>query len=270
MFEFADSATARVPRRSVVFLALVFGTTWLFQLPMLLAERLGALVVLGFFAPFFLALLLAAKQGRDALRALFRPLTIWRVHPGYYLLALGLPCAIFLAVRALSAALGGSGPWFYPPARSEQLAAMLVIPFTEQIPWRGYFYPPLERAHGPLRASLITGFAWGAFHVQKHAFIDPHTSFALAALTVALMTAGTIVFTWFYRRSRGSLLLVAVAHAGAYVNNPSTALPDLEPLALHTAGYCAVALALIVLDRETWHAARQSGSHEASATSPAS
>lgn len=252
MLELADSTTARVPRRSALFLTLVFGTTWLFQLPMILGSSFGGLVVLGFFAPFMIALALAAQQGRTAVRALFQPLAVWRVHAGYYLLALALPCVIFFAVRALAAAFGGSGPWVYPPTKPEQLAAMLLIPFTEQVPWRRYLYPRLESARGPLLASVITGFAWGLFHVQKHAFIDPYASWKLAALALALMTAGTIVFSWFYRRSGGSLLLVIVAHAGAYLNNPIAALPDLRPLALYTFGYCVIALALVAFDRETW------------------
>ena len=249
-----------------LFLALVFGTTWLFQLPWLLAERgvladpadrFMPLVVLGFFAPCLIALVLAAREGRPGMHALWRPLAHVRVHPGYYLLALTLPPAIFLVARAFAAAVSGSdlGPWIYPPAAPQQLAALLVIPFTEQLPWRGYLYPRLERARGPLLASSITGFAWGLFHVQKHAFLDSQASLALAALTIAFMTSGTFVFTWFYRRSRGSLLLVVVAHMGAYLNNPTAALPNLVPLAIHTSGYCVVALGLVVFDREVWRTA---------------
>jgi len=251
------------PRGPAAFLLLVFGTTWLFQLPALLAERdvisgpaerFMPLVLLGFFGPLLIALLLSALEGAAGLRALACGLLSWRTNPGYYALALFSSCAIFLAARALFAVIGGDelGPWFYPPRKPQQIAALVLIPFTEQIPWRGFLYPRLERKHGPQLASLLTGFAWGLFHVQKHAFIDPHASLVVALLTIAFMTSGTVVFTWFYQRSGRSLLLVVVAHMGAYLNNPSTALPNALPLAMHTLGYCLFAFALVRFDRSTW------------------
>lgn len=240
------------------FLVIVFATTWLFQAPALLAEhgqeRFGGLVVLGFFAPLLIALGLSLKDGKRAWRALFAPLGRWRVPLAFYLIALALPCTIFVVSRAAAAAVGGDdlGPWFYPPREAQHFAAMLLIPFTEQIPWRGYLYPRLESKLGPLHASLVTGLAWGLFHVQKHTFIDPNASWPLAALTITFMTAGTLVFSWIYRRTGGSLLLVVIANMGAYLNNPSWALPSLTPLAIYTLGYCVCAAALVTLDRETW------------------
>jgi membrane protease YdiL (CAAX protease family) len=256
---------------TMAFFILVFGSTWLFQLPAILAER-GQLagpaerfapwIVLGFFAPLLFALGLCALEGRGALRSLFRPLSSWRVNPGWYALALALPCVIFVVARALAAAVSGEhlGPWVYPPQHPQQLAALLLIPFTEQIPWRGYVYPRLERARGPLVATLITGFAWGLFHVQKHLYLDAHASIELTLLTLAYMTAGTIVFSWLYLRTGGSMLLVVVAHMGAYLNNPTAALPTTTPLALHTLGYCLVALALLGFDRRVWLQGRPRGS----------
>lgn len=268
MLDLTDPQSASVPRRPTSFLVLTFGSTWLFQLPALLAEhgaipgpaeRYMPLVVLGFFGPLLIALFLSALEGKAALRALWQPLMIWRVNPSWYALALALPCVLFLATRALFAAIGVSelGPWFYPPRQPQQLAALLLIPLTEQIPWRGYLYPRLARACGSQLASLIAGFAWGLFHVQKHTFIDPNASWALALLTIAFMTSGTIVLSWIYQRTGGSLLLVVTAHAGAYLNNPTSALPNTLPLAMHTLGYGLLALALLAFDRKAWRSPPQ-------------
>jgi membrane protease YdiL (CAAX protease family) len=245
-------AESRSPR---LFLVAVFASTWLFQLPFLLAEhgeRFMPLVVLGFFGPLLIAIALSAREGRVALRALFAPLGVWRVHPGWYALALASSTLIFLIARALSAPLGNLSPWFFPLDQPQQIAALLLIPFTEQIPWRGYLYPRLERTHGALNASLMTGSLWALFHVQKHAFIDPHASLTAAVLTFAYMAAGTVVFSWIYLRTKRSMLLVVVANMGIYLSNPISVAPDLTPLALHTLGYCAAALALVLFDREVW------------------
>jgi membrane protease YdiL (CAAX protease family) len=50
---------------------------------------------------------------------------------------------------------------------------MVVIPFTEQIPWLGFAFPRLRARHGSRVAIALTGFAWALFHLQKHAFLDP-------------------------------------------------------------------------------------------------
>jgi membrane protease YdiL (CAAX protease family) len=143
------------------------------------------------------------------------------------------------------------GSAFYPPAAA-QVAAMLVIPFTEQIPWRGYVYPPLERRLGPLGASLVVGAAWALFHLQKQSLLGPGLALGVALWTFLLMTAGTVVFTWFHRRT-GSMLVVVVANAGIYLDNSMQALPaNTAPLAVHALGYGAVALALVLVDRSVW------------------
>jgi membrane protease YdiL (CAAX protease family) len=208
------------------------------------------LVVLGFFGPLLIALGLSGAncEARSFLSSL-RPA---RVAPGWYAFALILPCAIFVFARAVLAPFAsGLGPFFYPPLQAQQLAAMCVIPFTEQLPWRGYVYPRLEQSHGPLRASLRTGVAWALLHVQKHAFFDPNASLAQAAVTLVYMTAGTFVFTWLYLRTRRSLLVVVVANMGLYLNNPAQAFPTLTPTIIHTCGFCVLGLALVLMEQVT-------------------
>jgi uncharacterized protein len=237
------------------FLVIVFASTWLFQLPFLVAHRFAPLVVVGYFGPLIIAVLLSLREGGPrGLRALFRPLGIWRVNAGWYLIALGLPGAILLVATALYRPFGGpGGPWLHPPTDVQHVAAMLVIPFTEQIAWRGFAYPRLEQRFGPLVASVILGAAWALFHIQKHALLDGGVGLVLTPVLVLFMTAGTVVYTWIYRRTGGSLLLVVVANMGAYLNNSMQALPeDATPLVLHTAGYCVVALALVSFDRAAW------------------
>jgi hypothetical protein len=67
-----------------------------------------------------------------------------------------------------------------------------------------------------------------------------------------LMTSGTVVYTWFYRRT-GSMLVVVIANAGIYLDNSTYALPaNRAPLAVQALGYCAAALALVFADRSVW------------------
>jgi membrane protease YdiL (CAAX protease family) len=233
------------PIRGVMpFFVLVFASTWFFQLPFLLTQRFAQLVVVGFFGPAIVAVLLSLIEGgSDGLRSLLRPLRIWRVGIVWYAIAIshaGVIGAAMTAYRVL-----GESRWLYPPASAQDIAAMLVIPFTEQIAWRGFAYPRLERRYGPLAASVIVGIAWALFHVQKQAFLGGGVGLRLVPIMVAFMTSGTVVYTWIYRRTGGSLLLVVVANMGAYLNNSLKALPDdATPFVLQTVGYALVAIAV--------------------------
>jgi CAAX protease family protein len=251
-------------RALLTFFAIVFGATWLLQLPAILVQRgylagpidrYVALVVLGYFVPTIAALVLSLRAlGGGGVRALLRPFGAWRVAPRWYGLALAHPAVILFVGMSVARLVTGShiGSASFPPTAAAQVAAMLVIPFTEQIPWRGFAYLPLERLFGPLGASLLAGATWALFHLQKQLLIGPGLAFGVAVWTLLLMTAGTVVYTWFYRRT-GSMLLVVIANAGIYLNNSTQALPaNAEPLAIHALGYCAVAMGLVLVDRCVW------------------
>ncbi|HMJ52940.1 MAG TPA: CPBP family intramembrane glutamic endopeptidase [Polyangiaceae bacterium] len=261
------TSSAAEQRSALPFFILVFGSTWLFQLPFILAkrgwlsgpaERFMPLVVIGFFGPFLIAMALSLWEGgRDGLRALFRPLGVRGVGLVWYLCALALPCVLFLTARALCAPFFrvDLGPWFYPPSTAANVAAMLVIPFTEQIPWLGFAFGRLRERHGSLFAITAVGLGWALFHAQKHLFLDPGFAPGVTAIMILEMTAGAIVFGWMRLRARGSLLLAVVAHAGVYLNNPAYALPgDWLPLALHAFALSAAALAVVLGDRAIWRA----------------
>jgi hypothetical protein len=74
------------------------------------------------------------------------------------------------------------------------------------------------------------------------------SSVSVQLWTLLFMSAGTIVFTWFYRRA-GSMLVVVIANAGVYLDNSAYALPaNTAPLAVHALGYCTAALVLVLAD----------------------
>jgi membrane protease YdiL (CAAX protease family) len=248
----------------LLFFSVVFGTTWVLQLPAILVQRglLGVplgptmpLVVVGYFTPAIAALVLSRRDlGGGGVRALLAPFGAWRVSPGWALLALMHSGAVFVVAMSLARSFAGPGPGslFYPPASAAQWAAMLVVPFTEQVPWRGFVYPRLARGLGPLGASLVTGAAWALFHVQKQSLIAPAIGSGAALCLLVLMIASTVVFTWFERRS-GSTFLVVIANAGVYLDNPTLALPaNVAPLAVDAVAYCALAASLVLLDRMSW------------------
>jgi len=243
-------------RRIALYFAAAFGLTWLCQLPALLATcglvagpsaRYLPLSGLGAFGPLLAAVLLArGEPERGGVRGLFRPLTAWRVHPAWYLVALLGPGALFVAGKAVYTLLGGPdpGPWLYLPVEPERLVAMVVFPLGEEVGWRGYALPRMQETLGPLRASALLGVLWALWHL----FMFQIVGVSLGAM-IPYFVAGSVAFTWVYNRTGGSLLIAFLAHAGTHLNNSNRAMPhDFTPVAIHTAAFAVAALALIVLD----------------------
>jgi membrane protease YdiL (CAAX protease family) len=81
----------------------------------------------------------------------------------------------------------------------------------EEVGWRGYALPQLQRGLRPLPASLILAVAWWLWHLEFFLLDDvPLARFPAYLVEVA---AVAIILTWLYNRSGGSILLAVVFHA---------------------------------------------------------
>jgi membrane protease YdiL (CAAX protease family) len=246
-------------RAIALYFGLAFGITWGLQVPAVLAlrglmagppERYMALVGLGGFGPAAAAMIVAGLEG-SGVRALLRPLGVWRVGLRWYLAALGLPGGIFVVAAAAYNLCGHREPLLYPPNEAAFLAALVVFSIGEEIGWRGFALPRLRAWCGPVATSGIIGVLWTAWHIPMLTLqgVSPILYVAL----VPFMIGGSLLFTWIYQRTRGSLLLAVLTHAGVHLNNPGHALPGrTTPILLHTAAYIALAVILLVADRRAW------------------
>jgi uncharacterized protein len=224
-------------------------------------------ITLATLGPAVAAFLVArSESGRDGVRALLVQATRWRVKPVWYAVALIGPGLILVAAFLLWRVLGGP-PLSPPPLNAWMtvpvLILILLIPaLLEEIGWRGFALPRLQRRYGALVASLIIGAAWAAWHLPI--WLIPEAGFnslpfpVFTAFTIAL----SILFTWLYNGSGGSVLLLALAHAAinAMVLPWSTAvfmLPD-GARGLHLqipVTVVIVLLAALLVWRANWRAA---------------
>ncbi|MBK9096024.1 MAG: CPBP family intramembrane glutamic endopeptidase [Anaerolineae bacterium] len=272
------------PRSLVVFFVLAFGISWTFWIPDALASynliplRINSTVsgLLGAFGPFFATLIVTALyDGRTGFKRLLDRLTTWRVGFQGYLFVLLWPAILSLTKTGIAMLLGSPAPNFAQPPflqlypmpqevmQSAPVLAFLPVIFLQQLligssmgeepGWRGYALPRLQAHRSSLRASLLLGGLWSIWHLplwltKGHPMHETFLGWAMLALV-----ATTILFTWVYNHTKGSLWLALLFHASIAVTGlflASTAVHPLVDVALNW-GVAAVVIATCGAQRLT-------------------
>jgi membrane protease YdiL (CAAX protease family) len=207
------------------FLAVTYAFTWLVQ-GVVIASGLEAswtqsiLIGLGGFGPPVGAAVVIWASGGD-LRAWVGQFFRWRLGARWWAVALGLPLVLLVVGVALFAALGG-------PVDPTSLPFPGIYLFVlawgtvwgggqEDLGWRGFMLPLLQDRYSALASSLAVGVAWAGWHLPL--FLNPTTTHGGWPLTQQLLwivsiLAGSVLWTWMYNSTGGSVLAVAVFHAG--------------------------------------------------------
>ena len=161
----------------------------------------------------------AATGGWPAVRDLARRVTRWRVELRWYAVALGLPWLLALTGTGLLLAIGGSAQFGAVMSSGEALSYFLIgIPLftlTEELAWRGFALPRLQAVLPALPASLLLGVIWALWHIPTFLLPSqavsavPYVGFALFVLAQSVLT------TWLFNRTGGSVLLAGLFHAAS-------------------------------------------------------
>jgi membrane protease YdiL (CAAX protease family) len=194
----------------VAFFALVYVIAW--SLALLTSVSL-AFAFLAAFGPAAAAIIVAAlADGRAGVHALLRRAAIWRVGPGWYAVALGLPALLSLGVVALSIALGAPAEVRFSDL-SPLTPALFALAIGEELGWRGFALPRLQARFGALGASLLLGLLWAGWHLPNRLIpgleVYGYGFPAFAAFVLAM----TVLFTWLANNTRESVLLAWLFHS---------------------------------------------------------
>ncbi|MFC6723724.1 CPBP family intramembrane glutamic endopeptidase, partial [Halobium palmae] len=91
--------------------------------------------------------------------------------------------------------------------------------YGEEAGWRGYLLPRLQSRWGALTASLLPGVVWFLWHVPL-LFLPGDTNGAMPLpLMAAFVVASSVMYTWLYNSTGGSVLAVTLLHGGFDVWN---------------------------------------------------
>jgi uncharacterized protein len=168
------------------------------------------------FGPLIAAVIVALlARGLRELRALLGQLLRWRVHPVWYVIALLGPCVLAAAAAALTVATGAPAPkleaytdWLGIGAAL--LSTIIIVGLFEEVGWRGFALPRLQRGLDALWAALVLGVIWAAWHLPE-LISDPGQRPPLQFFP--WIVAQSVILAWLYNSTNGSLPIVIICHA---------------------------------------------------------
>jgi membrane protease YdiL (CAAX protease family) len=89
---------------------------------------------------------------------------------------------------------------------------VFVLVVGEELGWRGYAQPQLEKSYLPLIAALILGVLWGLWHLPNF-FVPGLPHYGVPLLAFVLYTTGlSVLAAWLLKYTRGSVLIATLFH----------------------------------------------------------
>ncbi|PYJ87033.1 MAG: hypothetical protein DME70_07210, partial [Verrucomicrobia bacterium] len=180
-------------------IALVRGTA---SGPNPLGPLIAALIVTGL------------ADGRSGMRTLLGRMVRARIGFSSYAIIFGLPILLCGAAMAIMAVFGQ--PIALPTAAAARelperfIFILLFIGLGEEPGWRGFALPRLQKTHSPLVASLILAPIWALWHLPLMGNEFPVA--IIPAFLISLL-GGTLIQTWLFNRSKGSVFAQMLFHA---------------------------------------------------------
>lgn len=185
------------------------------------------------FGPSLSALLLVGlTEGRQGLRRIGRSVVDWRVGAGWILMAGLFEFGLFTGIALLyllrfGAFPEGAGTGLLP-ALGDLAGTFLLGLFrwglAEEIGWRGWMLPKLQRGMSPFAASLILSAVATLWHLHPDTLGEIAVSregtylwghYSEAAERLIITVPFTLVLTFLYNRTRGSLLIQVIFHSAS-------------------------------------------------------
>jgi membrane protease YdiL (CAAX protease family) len=217
----------------VVYFILAYAVTGSLEIPLALSAQ-GLVKVeipltihyMGAFGPMIDALVLTVlTKGAIGIHDLISRWFKWRVQARYYVFAILGPIALFAlavlinrittTVWADLSLLGQADYLPYLRPLGALLLWLLTYGLGEETGWRGFALPRLQRRYSAATATLILAIIWAFWHVPAFFYRDTYIQMGLLGFPMFLVSIifATMVFTWLYNSTRGSLLLVILFHA---------------------------------------------------------
>ena len=245
---------------------------WLGWAPLVLGSRgvsafqspfFQVLLILPAVSPMLAAVIVTGQvEGRQAAKSLPGRLFHWRVNKPWVLVALTLPILLLFLGKWITGWLGLSGKQMLTQDNliatfiSALIMALVANPW-EEVGWRGFVLPRLQKRYNALMASLVVGVMWAFWHLPLFFWLDNPMSGQSFWLFLIDTMGVACIYTWLYNSSKGSLFLVALYHIawntfGAIITGVSE-----EVMLVET--WLVVSILIILYGMKTLSSAKEQG-----------
>lgn len=251
------------------FVVLALAASWAAWLPLLAQTQgwlpgrpLSALHLVGSLGPAVAAVtVVGLTGGRAALVRLGSRLVAWRDRRATWAFVLLVPPALLFVAAPAAALAGGGGlgslDWGafgrsteFPglPLPVYWLAELVFFGLGEEVGWRGFLQPHLERHRPPVAAAGLVSVVWALWHLPLFGITPSYRAMPLAGFLGFGMSiwVASWVFAWLLHAGRGSLMVVVVFHAWFDVVTTSPLGPEALPTGM---GVAVTLVGLVVLRR---------------------
>ena len=217
----------------MLYFILAYALSWCVEIPLALYKQ-GvintqipmAIHYLNPFGPMVAALvMLSLTEGKSGVRALIHRWFKWQVKIRFYAFAILGPITLFTIAILINRVTSGTWPDLSLLGEADYLpyvtpfGALMVWLFTyglgEESGWRGFALPHLQRKYSAAKSTFILAMFWAFWHVPAFFYRDTYIEMGMLGFPMFLVsiTFTSMVFTWLYNSTGGSLLLVILFHA---------------------------------------------------------
>lgn len=92
---------------------------------------------------------------------------------------------------------------------------LVFFGFGEEVGWRGFALPRLQRKFNALWSSVLLTLFWALWHWPLFFYRPGYTAMDAAGILgwIFSLLTGSVLLTWLFNASRGSLLICAIFHS---------------------------------------------------------
>jgi membrane protease YdiL (CAAX protease family) len=224
-----------IPKRSplVSYFILTYIISWTIWSPVVASAQGWVtwnvpymLYYLGSFGPLISAMLITARtDGRVGIRDLLGRIVKWRLEFRYYAFAILVPIGLFMLAYLLNRVITGAWSHLNLLGKVDYLPYLgpfgvlglwlLTYGLGEETGWRGYALPHLQKNRSAASATLILALLWATWHFPAFFFRDTYIEMGPLGFPMFafMMIFSTMVFTWLYNSTHGSVFIVIIFHA---------------------------------------------------------
>lgn len=213
----SQEAQGQLRGQLLAYFAATFAISWgIFGSALAFDFAQSPIVILGVWGPTLAAFVVTAVfYGKEGLKRFLGRINV-RKGMKWFLPLLGFFLVIGITGRFIGSVAAGiefePRFWGWAWVAQVMLMQLLIAGLGEEFGWRGFALQRLQHLMTPVKATLIIAFVHLLWHAPTY-WLGQGMHNVPAIWAVFFLLPWSILFTWAYNRSRGSILVAVFFHA---------------------------------------------------------